>query len=94
MAKKVVKDEIELSKEQKSIVATRKRINRRELESEKVDPFSKYKTITYIFIFLFTPYGLYRIWNKDSTFKYGEKLVYTMIAIIYFITIVNAIFKL
>lgn len=84
----------DLTKTQNEILERRKRINRRSLEEEKVEPFTKYKIITYLFIFLFTPYGLYRLLCKNSPFKKGEKIVYTIIGIVYIISIYDTIIKM
>ncbi len=88
--KKNKNEEVELSDVQKEILIRRKRINRRALEEEKVEPFSRYKIITYIFIFLFTPYGLYRLLKKDSPFKKGEKIVYSFVSVVYLMALYSA----
>lgn len=61
----------------------RKRMNRRSLESESINSFSTYKIITYLFIFLFPPYGLYRLYSGKSEFVYQEKIVQTMVCTVY-----------
>lgn len=72
-----------LTERQENIVKLRKRINRREMEEEKTPAFTKQRLISYVWLFAFTPYGLFRIWQKDSGFKQQEKIVYTMIGIVY-----------
>lgn len=52
-------------------------------ENQIQEVFSKARIITYIWIIFFTPYGLFRVWGKGSTFRRSEKWVWTMIAIIY-----------
>ena len=94
MKKNKINDEPELTDVQKSILATRKRMNRRELEADRIEPFSKYKTITYIFLFLFPPYALYRIWKQDSPFRYGEKLFYSFVCVMYLVALINNIIQL
>ena len=48
-------DKVKLTETQKNIIQIRKRMNRRSIEEEKFDGFTKEKTWTYLWIFLFTP---------------------------------------
>lgn len=41
--------------------------------------FSKWRMITYLTLIFVPPYGLYRVWSKDSTFRESEKLAWTFI---------------
>lgn len=38
---------------------------------------------TYLWVFLFPPYGMYRIWGGETTFRRSEKWVWTMIMLGY-----------
>lgn len=46
-------------------------------DSTEIHPFTKYKIITYLWIFLFAPYALYRIWKKETEFNRTEKAAQT-----------------
>ena len=39
--------------------------------------FTKWRLITYLALVFLPPYGLYRVWSKDSTFREHEKLIWT-----------------
>lgn len=54
-------------------------------ERQMQDVLSKARIITYIWIILFPPYGLYRVWGGESTFRRSEKWVWTLIAAVYLI---------
>lgn len=54
-------------------------------ERQLQDVLSKARIITYIWIILFLPYGLYRVWGGESTFRRSEKWVWTLIAAAYLI---------
>lgn len=54
-------------------------------ERQMQDVFSKARIITYIWIILFAPYGLCRVWGGKSTFRRSEKWVWTLIAAAYLI---------
>lgn len=64
-------------------------------ELNKPDPedphaFTPYKMITYVFVVLFQPYALYRIWCKKSPFNHRERVVQTCVCFLilaYFILI-------
>ncbi len=60
-------------------------------ENQMQDVFSKARIITYIWVILFPPYGLYRVWGKGSHFRRSEKWVWTMIVIVYLICFVKLI---
>ena len=57
---------VELTETQKNIIQIRKRMNRRSIEEEKFNGFTKKKMWTYLWIFLFTPYGIYRLFDNYS----------------------------
>lgn len=65
----------------KNIKALRGRINQREADQIKV--FTRYKVITYGTIFLLPPYGIYRLFRKDSPFTYSERLAQSMVLAVY-----------
>ncbi len=44
--------------------------------------FTRYKKITYLFVVLFQPYALYRIWCRRSEFNQREKLVQTALCVL------------
>lgn len=72
-----------LTPTQRNIRMLRKRINRRSLEEKKIHPFARYKVLTYLWIFLFTPYGVFRLYRKNSGFGIEEKIVQSIAAIVY-----------
>lgn len=79
-----------LTKRQRNIIRLRTKLNKSDPNAVKV--FTKYKIITYIFVLLFPPYALYRIWSKNSTFNSNEKMVQTMVSLLYmYFIIVNVI---
>lgn len=53
------------------------------LNEEYVNPFTKYKIITYLFNIICPLYALYRIWRDKSEFEYIEKLAQTMLCVTY-----------
>ena len=48
-----------------------------------MEGFTKWRMITYVCIICLPPYGLYRIWSKESTFTLPERTVWTFIIIVY-----------
>lgn len=86
------KQDIELTDTQKNIVKIRKRMNRRDIEEEKFNGFAKPKLWTYLWIFLFTPYGLYRLFDKKNGFLKQQKVVWTIVAIVYVCCLLQSIF--
>lgn len=90
--KKVKKDRLDgLTDRQKNIVRLREKMNAP--DPNAVRPFTKYKIITYIFNIVFTPYALYRIWNKKSEFNSSEKGIQTAVCIIYVIVLISLIME-
>lgn len=79
----------ELTKTKQNILKIRKRMNRREIENEKFDNFSKEKIITYLFIFLFTPYGLYRLYDRKNGFLKQQKIIWTLVSLIYVVCLIE-----
>lgn len=75
------KKKIELTKTQQHIIELRTKLNKK--NPDDIQPFTKYKIITYICNILCTPYALYRIWSKKSTFTEREKKVQSAVCIIY-----------
>lgn len=60
-------------------------------ELEVSDVMSKWRVITYASVIFLPPYGLYRIWSPESTFRRAEKWVWTMIVIMYLFNLVKLI---
>jgi len=60
-------------------------------ELQVTDVFSKGRIITYMWIVLCPPYGLFRVWNPSSEFRRPEKWVWTMIVICTLFTFVKLI---
>ena len=87
--KKVKKDKMDgLTERQKNIIRMRQKLNAP--DPDAVHVFTPYKILTYVFVILFPPYALYRIWKKNSPFNKQEKWVQTMVCVIYmFVVIVN-----
>lgn len=48
-----------------------------------LEAFTKWRLATYAWIVFLPPYGLYRIWSKESTFVRSEKVVWTFMIIVY-----------
>ena len=48
-----------------------------------MEKFSKWRLVTYAWIVFLPPYGLYRVWSKESTFTFPEKAVWTFMTTIY-----------
>lgn len=48
-----------------------------------LEGFTKWRMITYVCIILLPPYGLYRVWSKESTFVFPEKVVWTFVTIVF-----------
>ena len=76
---------VELTETQKNIIQIRKRMNRRSIEEEKFNGFTKKKMWTYLWIFLFTPYGIYRLFDKNNEFLYQQKVVWLIVGIVYIV---------
>ena len=60
-------------------------------EIQMEDVFSRSRIISYLWLIFFPPYGLYRVWNKASSFRRSEKWVWTMMVVIYLITFLKLI---
>ena len=60
-------------------------------ELQMTDVFSKSRIITYLWIVICPPYGLFRVWSPSSEFRRPEKWVWTMIAICTLVTFVKLI---
>lgn len=82
-------DNVELTETQKNIIRIRKRMNRRAIEEEKFDGFTKAKMWTYLWIFLFTPYGVYRLFDKKNKFLYQQKVLWLIVAVVYVIYLIK-----
>lgn len=82
-------DKVKLTETQKNIIQIRKRMNRRSIEEEKFDGFTKEKTWTYLWIFLFTPYGVYRLFDKKNEFLYQQKIAWLIVSIVYVIYLIK-----
>lgn len=80
---------VELTDTQKNIIQIRKRMNRRAIEEEKFKGFTKAKLWTYLWIFLFPPYGIYRLFDSKNKFLYQQKVVWVIVALVYVICIIN-----
>lgn len=48
-----------------------------------LEAFTKWRLATYAWIVFLPPYGLYRVWSKESTFVRSEKVVWTFMIIVY-----------
>ena len=80
---------VELTDRQKNIAQIRKRMNRRSIEEEKFNGFTKAKLWTYLWIFLFPPYGIYRLFDQKNEFLYQQKTIWVIVAIVYIVYIVK-----
>ena len=66
---------VELTETQKNIIQIRKRMNRRSIEEEKFNGFTKKKMWTYLWIFLFTPYGIYRLFDENNELSFLKDVI-------------------
>lgn len=48
-----------------------------------LERFTKWRVISYVCLILLPPYGLYRLWSKESTFVFSERVVWTFMIIVY-----------
>lgn len=48
-----------------------------------MERFTKWRLISYVCLILLPPYGLYRLWSRESTFVLSEKVVWTFMIIVY-----------
>lgn len=76
-----------ISKKKKSLSEQNKRL-KEELQTMQqqrnvMEVFTKWRMITYAWIIFLPPYGLYRIWSKESTFVRSEKVMWTFMIIVY-----------
>lgn len=85
---------VELTDRQKNIAQIRKRMNRRAIEEEKFNGFTKDKLWTYLWIFLFPPYGIYRLFDQKNQFLYQQKVIWLIVAIVYVVYIIKQIIYL
>lgn len=81
-----------ITKRQANILRLRKKLNTP--DPNAVKPFTKYKNITYLFVVLFPPYALYRIWCKNSTFKTQEKIVQSGVTVMFLYIIITQLIRL
>ncbi len=51
-------------------------------QTNVLEKLSKWRVATYAWIVFLPPYGLYRVWSKESTFTFPEKVVWTFISIV------------
>ncbi|MFV0393401.1 MAG: hypothetical protein ACK5LC_03250 [Coprobacillaceae bacterium] len=89
--KKMQREELRgITKRQMNIIQLRKKLNTP--DPNAVHVFTKYKIITYIFVIVFPPYALYRLWSKKTEFNKQEKMVQTVVSLIYmYLVIMNLI---
>ena len=59
------------------------------IEEEKFNGFTKKKMWTYLWIFLFTPYGIYRLFDENNEFLYQQKVIWLIVGIVYIICMIN-----
>ena len=85
MGKDNVKQSEKLTDRQENIARLRAKLN--QVDPDAINPFTKYKIITYVFNIIFPPYSLYRIWKKQSPFKGNERIVQTSVCVIYMIVL-------
>ena len=56
-----------------------------------MEVLTKWRLVTYAWIVFFPPYGLYRIWSKESTFWRSEKVMWTLMIIVYMLQFLRLI---
>ena len=74
--------------EKRSELSERNQQLKKELEamprqSTVMEKLTKWRIATYAWIVFLPPYGLYRVWSKESTFVRSEKVVWTFMIIVY-----------
>lgn len=74
--------------EQKSELSQRNEQLKKELSAMSgtrtvMDVFTKWRIATYAWVVFLPPYGLYRIWSKESDFVRSERVVWTFMIIVY-----------
>jgi hypothetical protein len=62
-----------LTERQKNIIRLRNELNTK--KKSDITPFTKYKMVTYILMFLLPPYAMYRVWKKTLHLLLQKKLV-------------------
>lgn len=60
-------------------------------ERAMMEIFTKWRIYTYLSVIFIPPYGLYRIWSEQSTFRRSEKWVWTMVVIVYLVCLLRTI---
>lgn len=80
--------QIQSKKRKEHIKKLRNQLNQK--DPNEIYPFTKYKMITYFWIFVFSPYALYRIWGKNTEFNRTEKAAQTFFICCY----IGALFNL
>ncbi len=53
---------------------------------------SKWRIFTYIWVVLFPPYGLYRVWSKRSNFTQAEKYLWSFVVVVYVASLIYILF--
>ena len=81
-----------MTEQQIHIAELRKKINTP--DPEYVDPFTKYKILTYLCIIMLPimPYGCYRLWSKKSEFSRREQIIWTVAVVLIIIYEVKFVF--
>lgn len=90
--KKAAKAEaVERNKKLKEKLRTMRREREAQKERSVMEGFTKWRLITYAWVIFLPPYGLYRIWSKESTFMRSEKVMWTfmiLVSILYFFRLI------
>lgn len=60
-------------------------------QREDIHPFSPGKPMTYLWLMLFPPVGLYRLLRLPLGFSRSEKTVWTMVTLIYLVSLLSSL---
>ncbi len=59
--------------------------------TNSIKAFTRYKLATYMFNIVFPPYGLYRLWSKQSEFCLSEKVAQSFVVSVYVTTLIQSL---
>ncbi|MDD3027134.1 MAG: hypothetical protein PHI41_03670 [Erysipelotrichaceae bacterium] len=56
-----------------------------------IKAFTRYKLATYVCNIVVPPYGLYRLWSRQSEFCLSEKIAQTFVVSVYVTTLIQSL---
>lgn len=57
----------------------------------EIRAFTRYKLATYLWNIVLPPYGLYRLWSKQSEFCLSEKVAQSFVVTMYVTTLIQSL---